>query len=82
MKTTLEMQDTLFRRMKAQAASTGVSIRQFVTEAVEDKLANRARARRGPSGWKRIFGALPGSAKEIDRAVQAEFERIDPADWR
>jgi hypothetical protein len=82
MKTTLEMQDALFRRMKAQAASTGVSIRQFVTEAVEDKLANRTRARRGPSGWKRIFGSLPGSAKEIDRVVQAEFERIDPADWR
>lgn len=82
MKTTLEIRDSLFRRMKAQAASAGVSIRQLVTEAIEDRLAGRGGKRRAGFGWRRVFGSIPGSAKDVDRIVQAEFERIDPAGWR
>jgi len=81
MKTTMEIRDPLFRRMKARAASAGLSIRQLVTEAIEEKLAGRRQSRPG-SGWRRVFGALPGSAKDIDRIVRSEFERVNPADWR
>ena len=38
MKTTLEMPDQIFRRAKARAAERGIPFRQFVTEAVRDKL--------------------------------------------
>jgi len=81
MKTTMEIRDPLFRKMKAQAASAGLSIRQLVTEAIEEKLAGRGQSRSG-SGWRKVFGSLPGSAKDIDRIVRSEFERVDPADWR
>jgi len=43
MKTTLEIPDQIFYRAKSKAAEQGVSLRQFVTEAVEEKLgATRA----------------------------------------
>jgi hypothetical protein len=38
MKTTLEIPDQTFRRAKAKVAERGIPLRQFVTEAVEDKL--------------------------------------------
>ena len=38
MKTTLEIPDSVFRRAKARAAERGIPLRQFVTEAVEEKL--------------------------------------------
>jgi len=37
-KTTLEIPDSVFRRAKARAAERGIPLRQFVTEAVEEKL--------------------------------------------
>ena len=39
MKTTLEIPDPVFRKAKAQAAERGIPLRQFVTEAVQEKLA-------------------------------------------
>jgi predicted DNA binding CopG/RHH family protein len=39
MKTTLEIPDAIFRRAKSAAAKRGVPFREFVTEAVKDKLA-------------------------------------------
>ena len=36
--TTLEMPDPVFRKAKAKAAERGIPFRQFVTEAVEEKL--------------------------------------------
>ena len=41
MKTTLEIPDALFRRAKSMAAERGIPFRQFVTDAVRDKLADR-----------------------------------------
>jgi hypothetical protein len=37
-KTTLEIPDPIFRRARSRAAEQGIPLRQFVTEAVEDKL--------------------------------------------
>ena len=44
MKTTLEIPDTIFRRAKSLAAERGISLREFVTEAVKDKLASKSSA--------------------------------------
>jgi len=35
----LEIPDAIFRRAKAKAAERGVPFRQFVTEAVQDKIS-------------------------------------------
>ena len=53
MKTTLEIPDPIFRRAKSVAAERGIPLREFVTEAVKDKLASDARPRKslGSSTW-------------------------------
>jgi predicted transcriptional regulator len=43
MKTTLEMPDDLFRRVKTTAAKRGQSLKQLVTTALEHELANPSR---------------------------------------
>ena len=43
MKTTLEIPDAIFRRAKSAAAERGIPLREFVTEAVRDKLAANAK---------------------------------------
>ena len=48
MKTTLEIPDMIFRRAKSKAAAQGVPLRQFVTEAVEDKLKSSRTSGRRP----------------------------------
>jgi hypothetical protein len=39
MKTALEIPDTVLRRAKSVAATRGVRLREFVTDAVKEKLA-------------------------------------------
>ncbi len=83
MKTTLEIPDRVFRRAKATAAQQGVPLRQFVTDAVEEKLAAAVRA--GDRPWVKLAGGLSHLRSEsarIRRAVEKEFEQIEPEDRR
>lgn len=80
MKTTLEIPDPIFRKAKAKAAEQGVSLRQFVTDAVEEKLCTNASER----PWMRSFGGLRHLHKEnvrIQKLIDDEFEKIDPEEW-
>ena len=80
MKTTLEMADAIFRRAKARASEQGVRLRQFVSEAVAEKL-------RGPAGEKariKLVGGLRHLRKEtawINKRIEQEFESIDAEEW-
>ena len=40
-KTTLEIPDAIFRRARSEAAQRGISLREFVAEAMREKLAGR-----------------------------------------
>jgi len=82
-KTTLEIPDAVFRRAKSVAAARGIPLREFVTEAVRDKLAADARAAEKP--WVRHMGKLKHLRKEterITRLVQEDSEKIDAEMWR
>lgn len=82
MKTTLEIPDTIFRRAKSAAAGRGIPLREFVTEAVSEKLATDAKVSEAP--WMAAFGKLRHLRKEtakINRTLEEEFEQIDPEDW-
>ena len=82
MKTTLEMPDAIFRRAKAKAAERGIPFRQYVTEAVRDKLEQESKA--PAKSWKDLAGRLSHLHEEterINRIIQEESERIDPEDW-
>jgi hypothetical protein len=81
MKTTLEIPDSIFRRAKSVAAERGIPFREFVTEAVRDKLASDARAAEQP--WMVAFGKLRHLRKEtarINRVIEEEFEQIEAED--
>lgn len=81
MKTTLEIPDTIFRKAKSEAAQRGIPLREFVTEAVKDKLANRSEGKKKP--WMEAFGKLKGLRKEtsrINRLIEEEFEQIEAED--
>jgi hypothetical protein len=81
MKTTLEIPDTIFRRAKSAAADRGIPLREFVTEAVKEKLVADSKATERP--WMEAFGKLRHLRKEtakINRAIEAEFEQIEAED--
>jgi hypothetical protein len=83
MKTTLEIPDAVFRKAKAQAAEQGIPLRQFVTEAVEERLNAKAPTESKP--WMKMAGALRHLRKEtarIQRLIDDKFEKIEPEDWR
>lgn len=82
MKTTLEIPDTVFRRAKSKAAERGIPLRQFVTEAVEDKLKTAPAG--GQKPWMKHMGKLKDLRKEterINRVIEEAFEEIDPEVW-
>jgi hypothetical protein len=81
MKTTLEIPDAIFRRAKSVAAERGIPFREFVTEAVKEKLAVRGNSADKP--WMAGFGKLSHLRKEttrINRIINDEFEQIETED--
>lgn len=82
MKTTIEIPDRLFREVKATAASRGESLRQFLTDALAERLRHVEAQSRRP--WMRHYGALRDYSDELDRierVVEEEFEKVDRRDW-
>ena len=82
MKTTLEIPDRIFRKAKSRAAERGIPFRQFVTEAVEDKLRSAPANARKP--WMKHLGKLKDLKKEterIEQLIESAFEQIDPEMW-
>jgi hypothetical protein len=83
-KTTFEIPDPLYRKLKACAALRGKSVRTLVNEAIAEKLREPA----GPAGgpiWRQAFGGLKHlhrETKRIETVIDEEFGRIEPEDWR
>ena len=79
MKTTLEIPDAVFRRAKAKAAEQKIPLRQFVSDAVAEKLEaespDRAKAKGGLAGRLRC---LHKETARINRIIEREFERTEP----
>ena len=84
MKTTLEIPDLLFRKAKAKAAERGQTLKQLVTEALQEKLAvNTGKTRPGEPEWMEGFGKLRRLRKETQRIqarIDERFEVIEPED--
>ena len=83
MKTTLEIPDPIFRRAKSEAAARGIPFREFVTEAVKDKLAAAKKSAEKP--WLKLAGKLKHLRREtarINRLIEEDSEKIDPEMWR
>jgi hypothetical protein len=84
MKTTLELPDQLFRKAKATAAGRGQTLKEFITEALRDKLAHGRPPVHQPE-WMQGFGRLKRLHKETVRVqsiIDQEFEIIEVDDRR
>ena len=82
-KTTLEIPDALFRKAKARAARQGRTMKEYVTEALAEKLEGKGKER----GWRTVLGKLTVSgrkaAREVDAVIKAaHFNKVDPEMWR
>jgi len=85
MKTTLDIPDNIFRQAKARAALRGVSLRQFVTEAIEEKVSAPSSGRSGTTdpAWMQGFGALADlrdENRQVEANISEAFEHIDDED--
>jgi hypothetical protein len=85
MKTTVEIPDLLFRKAKSKAAERSQTLKEFVTEALQEKLT--AGSRRGhvedEPAWMRGFGKLRrlrGETARIQARIDEVFEEIEPED--
>jgi hypothetical protein len=75
MRTTIELPDALFRELKAQTGREGISLKEFVTEAVREKLAD-GHARKQPSPALAL-PLIPKGRLTIDRVwTNAEIDEM------
>lgn len=85
MKTTLEIPDALFRKAKSKAAERGQTLKEYVGEALQEKLSSSRRggATSGEPEWMRGFGKLRrlhGERKAVEARIREAFEVIDSED--
>jgi hypothetical protein len=83
----LELPDDLFREVKSTAAKQGILMKQFIAEALREKLSSAASA---PSSkpWMQFAGclakdpALKAELARVSQIIEDEFGRVDEADWK
>jgi len=81
-KTTVELPDDLFRRAKATAASRGMSLKELLSQAVEERLGRDGVCAVEPA-WKALAGKLAPLRKEtrrIEARIDDEFGQVDEDD--
>ena len=84
-KTTLELSESLLRRTKAAAAVRGLSMRQFIQSALEEKCrrAGGPAASVEPRGWRKVFGRAKARAvRDVNRVIRRELAKIDLETWK
>ena len=82
MKSTLEIPDATFRKAKATASALGIPLREYVTQAVEEKLSQGSGRPGKP--WLECAGELAHLHEEtlrIQKIIDEEFEQIEPEGW-
>ena len=83
MKTTVDLPDATFRQAKAAAAARGMTLKRFLTEALEERLRRCAAETGGvvEPPWMAGFGALSDIADESRHVldwIEEEFEMLSP----
>ncbi len=84
MRTTVDLPDDLFRRVKAAAALKGVSLKEFFTDLIE-KAISEGFEEKG-YGQKRPFPVtIPPNGRKIESFTNAELDEIflreDMEEW-
>ena len=79
MKTTVDIPSELLRRLKAEAALAGRSMKELLIEALRARLKD---PRHTVGGWRAVFGrATRAAVRDVDRRIKA-VERVDLEEWK
>ena len=83
LKTTVDLPDATFRQAKSVAAARGMTLKRFLTEALEERLPRCAAEIGGgvEPPWMGGFGALSDIADESRHVldlIEDEFETLSP----
>ena len=86
MRTTVEIPDPLFRKVKATAAERDQSLKEFLTDALQEKLAStRAASASGEPPWMAGFGRLRNLHREttrVQKKIDDAFGEVEDEDRR
>lgn len=86
MKTVIDLPDVTFREAEAMAAAGGMTLKQFFTETIEERLrlcSVQTRNDRVESPWMAGFGELCDIAEEnrhVLQLIEEEFEQFSGED--
>ena len=85
-RTTIELPDSLFREVKATAAQQGMLLKDYVTQALQDKLAERSSRPEKP--WMKFAGIashdpeMQAELRRIEQIVEENFAQIEEEEWK
>lgn len=80
MRTSIELPDPLFREVKATAARQGMRLKDYITEALQDKLTKRPNPTEKP--WMKFAGIAANDPEmvaelmRLERIVEENFMQI------
>ena len=83
---TIDLPDALFREVKATAARQGMHLKDYVTEALQEKLGKRPSPAEKP--WMKFAGIaaqdpeMVAELKRIEQIVDENFGQIEGEDWK
>jgi hypothetical protein len=83
MKTTMEIPDSLFRRVKARVAGRGQSMTSFINAAIEAKLKEEERLtqERPWMAYAGIFESDKKALARIERRIEEACGVVDEGEW-
>ena len=84
MTTTLNIPDQLLKQAQTEAAQHGLSLQDFVTGVLQDRLTPKGEALRGSLPWREFVGSmrhLHSEREKIEALIHEEFEQVDAARW-
>jgi len=78
-KTTIDLPDPIFRKAKATAAERGVSLKTFITEAVESRLS-AVEFSQQVKPWMALMNELPAVPKDVIESITLRVAEADARD--
>jgi hypothetical protein len=70
MRTTVDLPDPVFRQMKARAALRGITLREFILEAVQKAMANKTASKEPRAEPPLIRSKRPGAVSLTNAQVE------------
>ena len=86
MRTTIDLPDPLFREVKATAAMKGMRLKDYISEALQDKLNMKPNPAEKP--WMKFAGIAANDPemleelKRIEQIVDENFGQIEEEEWK